>query len=74
MRPNYEFTSFREKLIQIQGNKEEFLQQIILQQYSLDNMTIHQDNYKYNEFDALGIYQNQYLNKVYLTSKNGLYM
>lgn len=38
----------------------------------MDNTTIYNDNY--NMHDNLGIYQNQYLNRVYLTTREGIYL
>lgn len=72
MDPMHEEISFRETLSLIMGNNEKLLEQLILQQYSLDNQTIHGDNY--DIYDTLGIYQNQYLNRVYLTSNEGVYL
>ena len=52
-KPPYEYTSFRETMTEIESNKEKLLQQIILQQYNLDNTTIYGNNYNVKE--TLGI-------------------
>lgn len=54
MRPQYEYTSFRETLTEMQGNKQELLQSVILQQYNLDNTTVYGNNY--NIQNTLGIH------------------
>lgn len=72
LKPQYEYSSFRDTLTQMQGNKSKLLQSIILQQFNLDNTTIYGDNYSIT--NTLGIHQNQYLSRVYLTTKEGLYL
>ena len=56
MKPSFEFTSFRDTLIEIKDNKESLLQEIILSQFSMDNQKIYCDNYDIK--DTLGVYQN----------------
>lgn len=72
MKPNFEYTCLREKLTEIESYDMELLQDIILQQYSIDNQKVYMDNY--NMHQTLGIFQNQYLNRVYLTHCEGVYL
>ena len=49
MNPQFEYQSFIRTLMEIKDNKEKLLQEIILQQYSLDNQTVYGDNYDMND-------------------------
>lgn len=35
---------------------------------------MYQDNYSHQDFEKTGLYQNQYMNRVYLTTKEGIYL
>lgn len=45
MMPQFEYISFRETITEMQDNQSKLLQNIILQQFNLDNQTIYGDNY-----------------------------
>lgn len=49
MKPRHDFSSYIRSLMEIKGNKDKLLQEIILQQFSLDNSTVYQDNYDFND-------------------------
>ena len=56
----------------MQDNQSHLLQSIILEQFNLDNQTNYGDNY--NVKKTLGNFQNQYLDRVYLTMREGVYL
>lgn len=71
-RPSFEYASYRETFTELMNDKDKLLQQIILEQYNLDNQKIYGCNYNKNK--TLGIHQNQYLNRIYLTTNEGVYL